>query len=546
MKKRAQIPDAHTFTTLFRGFSWNVSFPQTLEKTLSIYHSMFSDNSPVKPSITHTNAVLKVCALAKDSDAMFGVAARLPTKGRGAPDKLTFTTILNAIRAQVIADTKGQAFNDAMRERQSRAVLQGRRMWEEIRDRWAKGDLMMDEELVCAMGRLLLIGHTDQDNDDILSLLQQTMQIPRQIPPLGHPARTGDFKHATAPDKSEQKGNMSKTDLSVLLPPSSSYKPEDADNNDIETTNPFAPLSRFLPDQYHIHPGVNTLSLALEACTAMGLTRAAQDYWGLLTSPENYNIVPDRQNYHVYLRLLRLQRASKLAVEIVEEMKNGVLVVTPPAKLNRNGEEGSPAGGLQMKTFRIALSCCYRDKNNRNALSHAQRLVRIMNDTLEAPDPRCLTTLLDVALAHQPRNWRVLMDVARGTADNIRNLRSLLTYKYASSPHDKLKKEKVGIMEEEIGQLARRCVGVFDILISTGREGMSGTERRGCMKQRSVLAAWLTRRANLKRERREENRGQGGRIWQAKAIEQRDGTTVEMKIEAGEVVGMTAEGLPEW
>lgn len=59
---------------------------------------MFADNCPVKPNIIHTNAVLKVCALARDMDALWGVAAKLPTKGFGAPDNLTYTTILNAIR----------------------------------------------------------------------------------------------------------------------------------------------------------------------------------------------------------------------------------------------------------------------------------------------------------------------------------------------------------------------------------------------------------------------------------------------------------------
>ena len=491
MKKRAQTPDAHTYTALFRGFSWNSKYPKALEKALSIYHSMFSDNSPVKPSIIHTNAVLKVCAFVGDIDAMFGVAARLPSKGPGAPDKLTFTIILNAIRVQAVEDTKIQSFSASVRERQGRAVMQGRRMWEEIRDRWSTGDLIMDEELVCAMGQLLLIGHTDQDNDDVLSLLHQTMQIPRQIPPLGDPARTGAIKHAAALDEMEEKGDIGEADLNVLLP-SSKHDLEDVDTEDIETTNPFAPLSRFLPNQYRVRPGVNTLSLAVEACTAMRLSRPAQDYWGLLTSPEHYNIIPDRQNYHVYLRLLRLQRASKLAVEIVEEMRDGELATSSAKK----GEEGSTTGGLQMKTFRIALSCCLRDKNNRHALDHAKRLVRIMTDTFEAPDPRCLITFVDVALSHEPRDWRVLMEVMRDMFVSIRNLQSLLTYQLGSTEDRTRKKEQAIQLEADIAALIRRCIGVLDIVVAMGKEAMNGKERKKCMEQRNTLAAWLTRRAN--------------------------------------------------
>ena len=493
MKKRAQTPDAHTYTTLFRGFSRNTKYPRALEKTLSIYHSMFADRSPVKPSVVHTNAVLNVCAFVGDIDAMFGVAARLPTKGRGAPDKLTFTTILNAIRVQAFEDTKGQDVSAAVLERQQRAIMQGRRMWEEIRDRWASGDLMMDEELVCAMGRLLLLGHTDQDNDDILSLLQQTMQIPRQVPRLGDPARTGALKHAAALDRLEQKGDLGEAELSVLLPPSN-HKSEDAESEDIETTNPFAPLSRFLPNQYRVRPGVKTLSLALEACTAMHLSRPAQDYWGLLTSPEHYNIIPDRQNYHVYLRLLRLQRASKLAVEIVEEMMTGMLIA-PTVKSN---DDDAKTRGLQTKTIRIALSCCLRDKNNRHALEHAQRLVRIMTDTFETPDSRSLIYLIDVALGHKPREWRILMEVARSTRLHIRNLQSLLTYRLGASDKNMREKEKKENLEVDITELVRRCVGVYDIVVSLGREGMVGKERQKCMEERSILAAWLTRRSNVR------------------------------------------------
>ncbi|KAL9096539.1 MAG: hypothetical protein Q9163_006433, partial [Psora crenata] len=334
MKKRAQTPDAYTFTTLFRGFSWNAKYGLTLERALSIYHSMFADHSPVKPSVTHTNAVLKVCALTGDIDAMYGVAAKLPTHGKGAPDKLTFTIILNAIRNQAIQDSKGEKASESLQERQRRAVLQGRRMWEEIRDRWSHRDLGLDEELVCAMGRLLLIGHTEQDDDDILSLLEQTMGIPRQIPPLGHPSRRGAVRHAQALDKLDGSGG----DLARALldarepapsaaardPARSTRRPANGEEDEDPTAaNPFAPLARLLPEEYRVRPGVNTLSLAIEACTALRLPRPAQDYWGLLTSPDHYNITPDRQNYHVYLRLLRLQRASKLAMELVQDMKKG-------------------------------------------------------------------------------------------------------------------------------------------------------------------------------------------------------------------------------
>src|SRR5271167_2783318 len=98
MKKRGQKPDGHTYTILFRGMAEFTHYPQTLSKALSIYHSMDAENSPVQPNVIHTNAILKVCSRANDMDALFGIVAKLRRKGLRAPNNLTFTTILNAIR----------------------------------------------------------------------------------------------------------------------------------------------------------------------------------------------------------------------------------------------------------------------------------------------------------------------------------------------------------------------------------------------------------------------------------------------------------------
>lgn len=58
---------------------------------------MFAPNSAVTPNIIHTNAIINVCSRGKDMDALWSVAGRLPERGPGAPDKWTFTTILNAL-----------------------------------------------------------------------------------------------------------------------------------------------------------------------------------------------------------------------------------------------------------------------------------------------------------------------------------------------------------------------------------------------------------------------------------------------------------------
>lgn len=508
MKKRAQTPDAYTFMTLFRGFSWNTRYPKTLEQTLSIYHSMFADTSPVKPSIAHTNAVLKVCAFTGDIDAMFGVAARLPTKGKGAPDTLTFTVIVNAIRNKAREDTKGQAVTASLVERQRAAVLQGRRIWGEIRDRWETGDLHMDEELVCAVGRLLLTGNTSQDSDDILSLVEMTMGVPRQIPRLGDPARKTYVEQQKA--MQTLKAENLDDNLETLLPPEEEAAEVEEEEithtptaesrlaqQDAESLNPFAPLSKFLPEQYRIRPGENTLSLVLEACTSLRLYRPAQDYWGLLTSPDNYNITPDQANYHAYLRLLRFQRASKLSLEIVEEMARGTLVA-PAKPHHRRSAPPQATPPVQAKTFRIALSACVRDKMNPNALGYAQRLVRLMTDTLEDPDPTCLISLLTVALGREPRDWRVLMSVVRGLEPHLRSIRSMIAYQKFAPEIKRRREERVG-EEAVVVELMRVMVSALDQAMGLGKEMMGSREKGECMEQKNRIMALITRRMSTQK-----------------------------------------------
>ena len=333
MKKRAQQPDAHTFTTLFRGFAWHVQFPLSAPRALSIYFSMYNENSPVKPNIIHTNAVLKVCALAGDIDGLLGVAAKLPSRGTDAPNNYTFTTILNAIKSTVSDDIDGHKLSpatrgwkaEAVRPGRAQALMQGRRLWEEIRDRWANGDLYLDEELVCAMGRLLLLGHQKQDWDDILSLVEQTMNIRRQVPPMRYPDEDPTTRETEAfgPPEDSIEENV---DLQTLLPHQEQSRADDGDGLLTATGNAFAPIP-YGPGRHQaaaVRPGHNTLSMLVYACMRLDLIRAAQNYWGILTNPDGkYNIKPDSDNYHTYLRLLRLQRASKLTVELLEDMKQG-------------------------------------------------------------------------------------------------------------------------------------------------------------------------------------------------------------------------------
>lgn len=465
MKKRAQQPDAHTYTVLFRGFAKVPHYPQSLARTLSLYQSMYAENCPVKPSIIHINAVLKVCAQCGDVDALFGVAAKLPTHGAGAADNLTFTTILNAIRTDAwgrISDTTpGRA------ERRHRATMQGRRMWGEIIRRWENGDMKIDEELVCSMGRLLLIADSERACKDVLSLVAQTMGIKQPQSIIHRSPR--ELRQLDPPED----GSTS-SDLEMVQSPSLNEPVSDSDElPDNVPGSEFYPLSEKNSKRTHFaRAGCNTLSMVIDACIRLRAIPAAQDYWGLLTDPDGpHNVEPDSENYHMFLRLLRVQRASRLALEIVRDM--------------RRGPSGSEPIKLEPKTFRIALSACARDIKNPNVLENAEALVRMMLDTLPSLDIKSLEIYLHVAMFREQKNdWMSLLSVLRGSVLGVRNLRSQLHY----TRDKKLSSD----FRDDLARLMRKLIGAFDVTMAKGEEFMSVNDVELCKEQRGLLTKWVT------------------------------------------------------
>lgn len=482
MKKRAQIPDSHTFTILFRGLAMRLDQPQALGHALSIYQSMYAQNCPVKPSIVHTNALLNVCARFKDIDALYGVAAKLPSYGAGAADNLTFTTIMNAIRVAASEEVNRESHEEKTARRQ-RAILQGRRMWGDIIDRWKKGDIRIDEGMVCSMGRLLLLGYLTRDCDDILSLVQQTMGIPRQTPQSKHPDRLIHLKqhHVTTEDRLPKL-------VTQELASAMKY------DNEIQDDEPSGEFNSVSNHQLSFtRPGCNTLSMVIDACMRLNAIRPAQDYWKLFTDPSGpYKITPDAENYHFYLRLLRIQRASRLSVKLIQDIRNS----------SDNGKSI-----LKAKSFRIALSTCVRDSNNPNVLDNASKLVQMMHDTLEMPDVPALEMYLEVARHPRNRDWRTLIEVLRGPVLGFQSLQSHL----ANSSHERDAQETQLRSEhdqnsllqkgQEIERLARKLIGVHDVVLKLGEEEMSTEQKSDMQQQKSLLAAWVTKMSGMNEDK---------------------------------------------
>ncbi|KAL8804837.1 MAG: hypothetical protein Q9182_002331 [Xanthomendoza sp. 2 TL-2023] len=494
MKKRAQKPDAQTYTILLRGLSWHPHHQETVPLALKIYHSMFAENCPVKPNIIHMNAALKVCALARDMDALWGVAAKLPSKGIGAANNLTFTTILNAIRTVAWQNDKdlGDEASEEKSLRRQRAVMHGRQIWEDIVPRWMAGDLWIDEELVCAMGRLLLLGSTSQDYEDILTLVEQVMSIPRQKRPLPEPQ--GDafsreqaahtLKAAEVENDRIQEGTR---DGSVQMEINADdLKPGPSvptSTTNTAVTNVFR--SQPIPPKVSLAcPGRNTLSLLLDTCVRLRAIPSAQAYWGLLTDHSGpYDIAPDSENYHMYLRVLRVQRSSKAAAGLIADMYSGELA---PMKM------------LQPKTFRIAFSAFVRDKNNPRVMEYTNKVLQIMYKALAEPDLKALEMYLEVAVARVRSDFRVTLAALRELETGTRLVRNYIMY----GSDD-------GVVTDEVktaaAGFAKKVIGVYDAVLHAAGDRLETGEKKDLMAEKARLSVWVQRRdkGRWERERRE-------------------------------------------
>ncbi|RKF61255.1 Pentatricopeptide repeat-containing protein 2, mitochondrial [Golovinomyces cichoracearum] len=352
MKKRANIPDAHTYTILFRGCSQSKHSKQALARVMAVYQSMLLERSQVKPNIIHMNAILKMYATAGEIDSMLYLMSELPTSGVRAANSITFSTVLNALRHNALYRLPTGLSPDHQRQRIREMVVNGRKIWRDILSRWQRGDMWIDEDLVSSIGRILLISEDRTDWDEILTLIEQTMSIPRQLPSL-RPSRDlnndaeGQLKSRSTPSDQSQLDNSNLTLESVPVTPTVSS------------------LAK---------PGRNSLSLVLNALLLLSAKEAATKYWNIFT--KEHHVQPDLENYVSYLRILRIFRASTESVELLRTM---------------------PQKYMCPKIFRIAISSCVRDKNNQHAFSNAGKILDLMHRSLKEPDVPTIIRYLELS-----------------------------------------------------------------------------------------------------------------------------------------------------
>lgn len=474
MKRRAQVPDAQTYTIIFNGCSQHHDSAHALEKVLVLYNSMLTEKAPVRPNTIHLNAVLKMCARAGNMEAMFSIVDQMPKKGLTAPNNLTYTTILNALRMHVANSPRDLMTPMQKRRSQQDTILHARHIWAEVIKAWRQGDIWVDEELVCAMGRILLIGN-EQDHDDVLSLVEQTMNIPRQIPRKGTVER-----HRQDPASQGQKLVQTQAPLSKVSE-DSTEPAEDA------PPEPIIPVT--FPNSVsgvYVTPGQNTLSLVIQSLTNLPLKDIAGKYWNLFTN--DFNVEPDAENYHAYLRVLRLARSSTETVKIMMKM---------------------PQSYMQSKTFRISMSTCVRDKKNHHAFANAGQILDLMQTSLREPEIQALQSYLEVGLmsdaapkrsasgnnqASKYEQGRQIRRALERLQPSFLNLKSALLFRDPTLPE--LKPQERMAFVDNILAITRRMISAYDVLMNNA---LVPREDYGVLAdQRGKLAAFVTRHKSAK------------------------------------------------
>ncbi|KAF5023247.1 hypothetical protein F66182_4699 [Fusarium sp. NRRL 66182] len=330
MKKRAQFPNAQTMTILFNGLAKSSHPKQAVTEAVKHYTRLLKDTRLEANSI-HLNAVLNVCGRAGDLDSMFSIVDTINDTTR-APTAYTYTTIINALRFNVMKD-----IIDLPEEQKNynlnNAVGRGQAIWEEVVSKWRKGSLRIDEELVCAMGRLILLAPSRVEKRQVLDLVEQTMNIPN----------LSTIKNASAIET----------------------RKKDPDTDEVAKKD-----GRGL----YVEPKANTLALVLQTVSSSRLSSVGIKYWNLLV--REYKIQPDLDAWMRLFGMLKQAKASAHATEI--------LAIVPDDCIN-------------YRIYRIVMETCMRDNINLNAIKNANRALDSMMERLKIPDAHAMRLYLQVA-----------------------------------------------------------------------------------------------------------------------------------------------------
>ncbi|KAG7290234.1 hypothetical protein NEMBOFW57_000232 [Staphylotrichum longicolle] len=472
MKKRAQIPNAKTYTISFRGCAHSLHPKLAVAEATRIYNFMIKSGS-LKPNTIHMNAVLEVCARAGDLESLFTVLAT-SNSGLRCPDAHTYTIVFNALRYDVSNAGKanlGLIDDDVKREIQKN-IQRASSIWADVIENWRSARLIIDDHLVCRIPH----GRT-KNNESVLELLEQTMQPPRpnpaKLPPVPIPVEPRT--HAAPED-------------AAPINRSCCCQTARAGTDSRRYQNMTAKARRTSP-----RPKPNPLPRpgpALSSLTNTRKTASAPKYWSYFR--DHLNVVPDAENHFCYLRALALGHASAHVAAHIASLPTPLL---------------SPV------TFRRGLSACVSDNLNKDAFKHASQIFDVMTTKQRYPDALSMRLYLQVARAStrhfyepspsagggKPAHSRQLILALDRMWEPFRILSGSLSYPEAATRSPEAERDaKRGDMQEVLAT-ARRMTAAIDRVVNDDEmvPGGSAGERKQMVKllrtRRAVLQRWIER-----------------------------------------------------
>ncbi|QPC78764.1 hypothetical protein HYE68_009516 [Fusarium pseudograminearum] len=327
MKKRAQFPNALTYTTLFRGLARSEHPKLAVAEAVKQYNNLLKDTR-LEPNTTHLNAVLNVCNRAGDLDSMFSIVDTINDSTRAAT-AYTYSIIISALRWNVHKDIKD--LTDEQKDFNIRNALQRAKViWGEAMGKWRQGRLVIDEEFVSSMGRLLLMSSDIADKKEILDIVEQTMNVPNL-------SKLQERSAADARKTDPKTGAVSKKDGSGV----------------------------------YATPGNNTLSMLLQVVLQTKQSSIGIKYWNFLV--REFNMMPDRDCWMRLFSILKQARASAHATEILSIVPQDI---------------------IGPRIYRMAMETCIRDNINPNVIKNADRALDNMMQRIKTPDPQTMRLYL--------------------------------------------------------------------------------------------------------------------------------------------------------
>lgn len=560
MKKRAQNPSAQTYTIIFHGCAKSSHPTQAVAHATRLYQAMMT-NERFTPNTIHMNAVLEVCARAKDIDMLLSIASSANQQTR-IPDAVTYTIVLNGLRHATVRPHdrpnklggggsanknrgKDDDEDDAIyidKEKVSTTISRARTIWEEVITNWRNGTVAVDAGLVNSMGRVLLMGNF-LDNDDVLSLVEQTMNIPR------FDRRQPNTIEAPEPDEAVAEAETTAETAAETTAEGEVEAAGEVDANKITADNVPKPkppprVSQFdskITDRkggdLFVKPTPDTLSLILTALGATKKTSNAVDYWNYMMDPSHgFGITPDSENYYRLLKVMRRGHASTATVDALL---------------------GMPKDLLLPKTFQLAMGTCLADNLNQHAFANAGKVLDLMLRTLREPDMHTCRLYLQTALKNNRhfRDVKPQMRVRVGTLkygeqlvralqrlwDPLRRAGNLINFPSAPFKSGEDKFDHQYNQRREVAALARMMVGAADFVVS---ENMAQEETIKSVRiTRNLLNRVVTRfyanREELEPNLNPEGRNKKGKINQ-KVYEQKKAERKEKEANEQEERWVTA------